>query len=311
MSRPALAATLLLLAGCVRAGAGTHEPAPRGAVTDHVVVISLDGLRPDAIDAFGMRTLQRLRFEGSWTGLAQTVFPSRTLPGHTSMLTGVTPEVHGITWNDDRTRVHGVVSTPTVFGDARRAGFRTAAFFAKPKFRHLLVPGTLDHSQAPRGLDAWLATRTVADVVDYLRHERPNLLFVHLSETDYAGHTFGWMTPVYGWAARRLDAAVRTLLRAADDAFGPGSYTVIVTADHGGHGRGHGSMDPRDTTIPWIVWGRGVLPGELRGEVRTVDTAATVLWLLGAAPGGPHDGRAVTAAFTPEAGAAALRGQRR
>jgi hypothetical protein len=37
-----------------------------------------------------------------------------------------------------------------------------------------------------------------------------------------------------------------------------------------------------DVTIPWIAWGRSVSPGEIRGSaVRTMDTASTVLFLLG------------------------------
>jgi predicted AlkP superfamily pyrophosphatase or phosphodiesterase len=306
-----LAATPACLPRAVAADATDGAIRP-GAVTDYVVVISLDGLRPDAIDAFGLRTLQRLRREGSWTGRATTVVPSHTLPSHTSMLTGVSPATHGITWNTDETAARGLVAVPTVFALARRDGFSTAAFFGKSKFRHLQVPGTLDYTQAPAGNDLWLATRTVGDVVDHLRHARPQLLFIHLSEPDYAGHGFGWMSTPYRWAARRVDAAVDRILRAADDAYGPGRYTVIVTADHGGHGRRHDTEDPRDVLIPWIAWGRGVLPGaELAVPVRTVDTAATVLWLLGVAPPGPDwEGVPVTAAFAAPASPAPRRGGR-
>ena len=71
------------------------------------------------------------------------------------------------------------------------------------------------------------------------------------------------------------------LLRSADRAFGRDGYTVIITADHGGHGRDHGSSDPRDVLIPWIAWGKGVVPGEtLPDGIRTLDTAATALALL-------------------------------
>jgi arylsulfatase A-like enzyme len=55
---------------------------------------------------------------------------------------------------------------------------------------------------------------------------------------------------------------------------------VIVTADHGGHKKTHGSGDRLDTTIPWIVWGAGVQRGDTLSGVRTMDTAATVLWML-------------------------------
>jgi arylsulfatase A-like enzyme len=51
-------------------------------------------------------------------------------------------------------------------------------------------------------------------------------------------------------------------------------------------------------TIPWIAWGRGVKIGELSGSiVRTVDTASTVLWLLGVAEPTDWQGSPVLAAF--------------
>ena len=131
----------------------------------------------------------------------------------------------------------------------------------------------------------------------------PNLLFVHVSDPDKAGHTSGWMSAAYGRAVRRADDAVARLLTAADRAYGPGLYTIVVTADHGGHGRGHGSADPRDVTIPWIAWGRGVVAGTLPADaVKTVDTAATVLYLLGIDRPSGWVGTAVTGAFAPAGG---------
>lgn len=280
------------------------EPAPKaGAVTSHVVVISIDGLRPDAIARYNAKTLLRLQREGAG-GTAQTIFPSKTLPSHTSMLTGVTPAVHGILWNSNEVDEHGFVRVPTVFEIARAYGFTTAGFFSKSKFEHLEKPGTFDYSQSPRG-DNWPATKTVADVQHYLKFNRPNFLFVHVGEPDYAGHSIGWMSFVYGWAVRRADAAVAAVMKSADEAFGKGNYTLIVTADHGGHGRHHGSEDVRDMTIPWIVWGRGVADGVTPTAVKTMDTAATVLWLFGARQPESWSGRAVASVFTPTARLAA------
>lgn len=277
-------------------------PPPREAISQHVVVLSIDGLRPDAIREYDVETLQRLMREGSYSLEAQTIFPSKTLPSHSSMLTGVTPEVHGIVWNS-RQSEHGVVQLPTVFELAKQAGYQTAAFFSKAKLRHLIRPGSLDYWRAPESnLGHWMATRTVPAAVDYLKHERPNLLFVHIGEPDYAGHSIGWMTFVYGWAVKRSDAAVARVLEAADEAYGRGNYTVLVTSDHGGHGRDHGSDDPRDMTIPWIAWGKGVEAGtQLRGSIRTMDTAATTLWLLGAAVPRAWAGAPILQAFTPVA----------
>lgn len=268
------------------------------ARTDHVVVISIDGLRPDAIAVFDLPTLQWLIERGSHTLEAQTIFPSRTLPSHTSMLTGRTPDAHGITFNramDEET----VVQVPTIFEIARERGLSTAAFYSKAKFRHLDRPNSYDYRQVPSfNSDNWMATRTVPAAVQYMRHRRPNLLFVHIGEADYAGHGAGWMSFFYGLAARRADAAVERIIRAADDVYGPGDYTLIVTADHGGHGRNHGTDSREDMTIPWIVYGEGVAPDSPLNGVRTMDTAATALWLLGVPVPASFDGVPVTAAFT-------------
>jgi len=273
----------------------------RGRVTDHVVMISIDGLRPDAIAKYNARTLQRLMREGRYSLTAQTISISNTLPSHTSMLTGVEAETHGITWNADKTGEFGYVRVPTVFGLAHEAGFTTAAFFSKPKFHHIDAPNTIDYVRAPKGgVIPWNARKTVDQMSEYLENEKPNLLFVHLADADFAGHNFGWMGWVYGMAVRETDLAVAKVLDIADERFGKGAYSVILTSDHGGHGKRHGSTDLVDTTIPWIVWGLGVQRGDTLSGIRTMDTAATALWMLGVTAPGNLSGRAVSRAFEPE-----------
>jgi hypothetical protein len=58
-------------------------------------------------------------------------------------------------------------------------------------------------------------------------------------------------------------------------------------------------------TIPWIVWGRGVAEDAALPAVKTMDTAATVLWLLGARAPTSWSGHAVAGVFTPAARLAA------
>lgn len=298
------AMALLALSGgmAAPAWADSTDALPSGRKTDHVVIVSIDGLRADAINHFGMRNLQRLMREGSYTLSAQTILPSKTLPSHTSMLTGVDADGHGITWNTDETDEHGHVDVPTVFGLARDAGYETAAFFSKTKFHHLEAPQTLDYVKSPHGgflTGKYTWRQTTQFVEDYLESgaKAPNLMFVHIGEPDYAGHLYGWMSPVYHQAVLEADRAVAEIIDEANDRFGGGNYTLIVTADHGGHGRDHGSSDPRDTTIPWIVWGKGVQQGVTLPAIRTMDTAATALWILGVTAPEAWIGQPVAAAF--------------
>jgi predicted AlkP superfamily pyrophosphatase or phosphodiesterase len=263
------------------------------------VVISVDGLRPDAITTYRAPTLQRLMREGSYTLSASTIFPSKTLPSHTSMLTGQPPESHGVLWNNVATADADSIELPNIFSVARAHGYSTAAFFSKAKFQPLQRLGTLDYSQAPGGwFGRWSSERTVDDVSEYLEGARPNLLFVHLTDPDAAGHSAGWMTAEYGRAVLAADATVARLIGLAEGVYGGGHFSLILTADHGGHGTNHGSSDPRDVTIPWIAWGQGVKQGVLESSsIRTMDTASTVLWLLGLTEPADWTGEAVTQAY--------------
>ena len=300
-----VAVALALVASPLVASPGAADE-PERPVTEHLIIVSIDGLRPDAIEVFELGTLQELMEDGSYTLEASTILPSKTLPSHTSMLTGRTPAHHGITFNNALPD-SGVVAVPTIFELARTAGYHTAAFYSKAKFRHLDREGSYDHRQAPAyNADNWMATWTVPAAIQYMRHHRPNLLFVHIGEPDYAGHGAGWMSFFYGLAVRRADASVERLLEAAEEYYGAGNFTLIVTADHGGHGRGHGSDDPRDTTIPWIAYGKGVTAAAAQPQaVRTMDTAATALWLLGIEVPTPFEGRPVHEAFARPAPAVA------
>jgi arylsulfatase A-like enzyme len=298
---------LVLAAGCgkpnyVLAPERQVSPAdwPASRLTPHVLVVSIDGLRPDAIATFNAPTLRRLTVEGSYTLAASTITPSKTLPSHTSMLTGLSPEQHGVLWNTAASAKTDLIDKRTVFGLARARGYRTAAFYSKSKFQPLQQPGTLDYSQAPGGwFGRWNSARTVNDVETYLATADPNLLFVPLGDVDRAGHASGWMSPQYGQAVESVDAALGRLLAAAERAFGKDEYTVIVTADHGGHGNDHGSADPRDVMIPWVAWGRAVKPGHLQSTgIRTMDTASSVAFLLGLDKPESWSGVAVQDAFT-------------
>jgi arylsulfatase A-like enzyme len=305
------AATLLLCGSAVVPGCGAAHyvrsvpadlagrPVPPASLTRHVILVSIDGLRPDAIATFNAPTLLRLMREGSFTLQATTITPSKTLPSHTSMLTGEPPERHQVLWNNVAAAERDEIDLPNVFSVARAAGYSTAAFFSKAKFQPLQRPGTLDYSQAPGGwFGRWSSDKTVGDVAAHLRTARPNLLFVHFTDPDAAGHRAGWMSAEYGEGVRRADAALHRLIALADAAFGAGAYSLIVTADHGGHGHDHGSDDPADVTIPWIAWGRGTRTGPIDPAiVRTMDTASTVLWLLGLEEPTDWAGTPVSTAF--------------
>ncbi len=264
-----LTLALTLLADST-AAANAPMRSPQGPA-QHVLLISVDGLRPDALK-YAPR-LSQLLGESAYDLAAKTVVPSVTLVAHASMLTGVGPDRHGITWNSYQPR-RGYVRAPTALALARQAGLKAALFTSKEKLKHLAPPGSVDH------LEVHLRAPALADAaLAYLHQERPNLLVVHFQEVDGNGHLHGWLSPEYQQAVVVVDQAIGRLLdevRSRSDE----RWAVIITADHGGHGRTHGTTQAEDILIPWIAWGAGIRPGRLQG-VRVTDTAATALALLG------------------------------
>ncbi len=232
---------------------------------------------------------------GAATWNAQTVFPSITLTSHTSMLTGVQPIKHRILWND-WIPSRGLVKVPTVFGLARNYGYTTALFAGKPKFRHLNVPGTLDEFEIP----AYSAKVVAQTAARYIEAKKPNLCFIHFADSDGAGHKYGWGTPQQVRSFADEDAALKIVREAVKKAGIEKESVFILSADHGGHAKTHGTSRPDDMTIPWIAWGEAVKPkSQITAPVSTCDTAATALWLLDVPLPASFDGKPVESAFKP------------
>lgn len=276
----------MLLAACD--GASPTAPAsPPPTVRQAVVIVSIDGMRADAAQT-AAPNLVALSQRGAFSWRAQTVTPSITLPAHASMLSGNTPNVHGMTWAEWDPR-ETTITVPTIFTIARAAGLHTAMVVGKPKLAHLNAPGSTDVFVVC-GSDDDVATRAVAEV-----NAERDLLFVHLPDTDMAGHRYGWMSAQYVAVLSRADQALGRLVAAARP-----STTFVVTADHGGHARDHSAGTPADMTIPWVMAGPAVKPGlALTMPVRVLDTAPTVAAVLGLDVPTPMEGRPVLEALLP------------
>jgi type I phosphodiesterase/nucleotide pyrophosphatase len=301
MRQARLVVLLIVAAGLFLVACGGRSPVGPSVSSDvstpvsvpvippgRITIISIDGLRPDALYQAGAPNIMALASRGAYSWQAKTILPSSTLPAHISMLTGYTPDVHGVTW-DDYAPVHGQILVQTIFGIARAKGLRTAMVVGKEKFAHFRDTGSCD---------SWvLSSRGDGDVAGQastLASARPDLLFVHLPDVDLTGHASQWMSDAYQLSVRRADDAVGRIVASL-----PSDMTIIITADHGGHLSGHGSADPLDTTIPWIIAGPATAKGrQLSTAIRTVDTAATAAFVLGVQLPADASGQPVLEAFT-------------
>jgi len=273
------------------------SPAWAAPKADHVIIISFDGGKPTVMQESKMPVLQSVLKKAAYTWTAQTIVPSLTLPSHTSMLTGVKPDKHQVLWNDWEPQ-RGLVKVPTIFALAKEKKLSTALFAGKPKFNHFNIPNTIDSFALP-AYDAKDVAKVAAECII---SKKPNLCFIHFADSDGAGHGYGWGSDEQKKAFADEDEALKTVLDAVSTAGISESTVLILTADHGGHDRTHGTTMPEDMNIPWIAVGEGVKRNfEITAPVSTCDTAATALWLLDVPVPQSFDGKPITSAFSASA----------
>jgi len=261
-----------------------------------VILCSVDGMRPDAVQAASTPTMDRLVQEGAHTWTARTVMPSSTLPCHTSMLRGVDTPRHGITSNTFQPLVRPV---PSLLDVARQQGRTTAAFYNWEQLRDLASPGSLNvavmHGECTsEASDTYLMDQACA----HLKAIDIDLMFFYLGWTDECGHKHGWMSDEYLKAVSHADACLGRVLEIVAALGRAEETTVLVLADHGGHGRSHGTDMDDDILIPWILHGPEIREGHaITGEVRIFDTCVTLAHVLGLNPAREWEGRIITEAL--------------
>jgi len=249
---------LIVLVLCGQALAQGRAPAPvvtvqRGDNTPaqqakpYVILVSLDGFRPDYSQRYGARNLLALATRGASApqGMIPT-YPSVTFPNHYSIVTGLYPENHGIVGNsfyDPRRRQRFVYTDRRTSADgswyggvplwvlAERQGMRTACFFwpgaeaaiggIRPTYNVFYDPRISNERRIDQVV-AWLRLPT---------EKRPHFITVYYGDADSAGHETGTNSRETAQAVRRLDGLIARLVAALALLRLP--VNLVVVSDHG------------------------------------------------------------------------------
>ena len=231
---PALA--LLLLATPARA----DDPPPAGRPADHVVLVSIDGLRPEFyLDrTWPAPMLQQLVAQGSHAEAVRTVFPSVTYPSHTSMITGVLPARHGVYYNSpfepggETGRWYWEASSiqaKTLWEAAGEAGLTTASL-SWP----VSVGAPVDYNVP----EVWSLDRSADPIEVFRGHEQPPGLLAELEREATGKLTFGNFTIYHITRDDRTGDMAAYLM----ETYRPALMTVHLTSvDHFAHEDGRDS----------------------------------------------------------------------
>ncbi|MFN0009745.1 MAG: alkaline phosphatase family protein [Planctomycetota bacterium] len=280
---------VLAYLACVSQLAAPGQDSSPPRVFRNAVLVSVDGLRSDALIAVPAGELPAFTrmMQGASTLNARTDPEfTVTLPNHTAMFTGrFTYGGRGHGWVDNEDPPPGATLHSKkgeyicgMFDVAHDRGWRTAMYVGKSKFSLYDVSwdgehGAPDRAGADQGRDkideygAFEESEEIADAVLRALKRKDgtgspgSLVFAHFAVTDLVGHEHGWdLTPgsEYMQAVGEVERELRRILNGIEaEKSLRGSTVVVLTSDHGGGAPFQSHTDPTmwvDYIIPFLVW---------------------------------------------------------
>ncbi len=238
-ARIAAALTTLSLALTLAACATVSPPA--AGERPLVILVSIDGFRPDYLERGVTPTLSRLAAEGA-TAEMRPSFPSVTFPNHYTLVTGKHPDHHGIVGNSfvdaelgrfsmSKTEPGWWDQAEPIWITAEKAGLTTATMFWPGSETE--QDGVRPHYWLPFN-KALTGDQRVDQVLAWLDADpRPDFSTLYFDTVDTAGHNHGPDAAETTAAVASVDASLARLVEGLK-ARGLYDRTVlVVVADHG------------------------------------------------------------------------------
>jgi arylsulfatase A-like enzyme/Tfp pilus assembly protein PilF len=313
---------VMLVVACRRETSAPQAAASDGMHDYNVLLVTIDTLRADHLGAYGARdantpALDRLAAGGIRFEHAQTAVPL-TLPSHTTILSALLPQHHGIRNNGAGTLPD---TTPTLATTLKSAGYRTGAFVGAFVLDHRygLAHGFDRYDDEIVGdptetiaLEAERPAAVVADrAIQWLEQSdaRPFFAWVHFYDphAPYAApppYASSDLADAYRGEIAYVDSQLQRLLNVLQQKNLLQRTIVVVVGDHGEalgeHGEEtHGLLLYEPTLrVPFILSAAGALPSRVvQTPVSLVDLAPTLSTLVGHPMSGPLDGRDLSGAL--------------
>lgn len=272
---------------------------------EHVVLIGLDGLAGNTVEAADMPTLKAMMAEGAWTLKSRSVLPSSSAVNWAATYMGVPTEMHGYhTWGSRvpdfpsiEVGENGIV--PTIFTAIRRhdAAARTVAYYEWEVHKCLIDSIAVSYHKHIPMRDGKSEDLTAAITAE-LEQGKPMFATVIYDSPDVEGHEFGWGSPEYMARLTVLDGHIAEIVEATKRAGTFDKTLFVVMADHGGINKGHGNTSADEMDAPLVFFGAGVKKGyKIESAVMRFDTAPTIAYALGVAQPDVWRGKALEQIF--------------
>ena len=251
----------------------------------HVVVIGLDGFGAYAVPQADMPNLKGAMQQGSWTLKARSVLPSSSAVNWASLIMGAGPTLHGYTeWDSAVPEIPSADTTdrgifPSIFSllKEQKPNSYVALIHSWSGIGPLVQLNTTDYRYYSKDNDEDAVEKTV----EIIKSKKPTFTFIHIDEPDGVGHKIGHRTPEYYEKLKVVDGYLGQIFQAVKDAGIEKETVILITADHGGTGKGHGGKTMDEVEIPWVIFGKGIKANyPIKGVVANFDTAPTLARIL-------------------------------
>lgn len=242
--------------------------------SNYVIVVSYDAFSKDNwASAKSKPNLAKLIERGASTNLLKSVYPTLTYVIHSSYVTGLYPNKHGVFhnnpfqpfvpehdqhWHWFRTDIQAL----TVYEAVRKKGLTTAGLlwpvtgkaqidYNIPEIKaiksenqafKILKSGSklftlqmeIKYGKVRQGIQQpYLDDFTTLCAVDTIKKKKPNLLLMHLIDLDDTKHLHGTKGPQIEEVIERMDRRIGELVQATKDAGIFEETTFIIVGDHG------------------------------------------------------------------------------
>lgn len=243
------------------------------------LLVSIDGLRSDALDKAKTPVLDMLIHNGSSCMSVKTVTPSITLPAHFSIFTSLAPYSHGVLTNNALPNMS--VAGQSLFYHVKNHDGKVSSFYSWDHLRNLAMPGVMDYSffkkvETEKDLII-LAAAASAHIIT----QAPDFTFVYFEWTDIIGHRHGWMSPEYLKAIETTDHALGLIVSGINPLFREKGFNIVVVSDHGGKEKHHIDNTPEITNVPFIACGEKIRKNfRIEDDMRLLDLAPTIAGIM-------------------------------
>lgn len=272
----------------------------------HVILIGLDAMSARGVQRAETPHFNYMMENGAVSIKARCIRPTSSSQNWMSMVSGATPEMHGVTdndWEPDTKIIPPALQNkkglfPTIFDHVKEQRPDAKVYMY---YEWMEQDRMYDVSVADRAVTGLDYDQTLIQAIDAFFEDKPEFLFVSINEPDHVGHEAGHESRQYLDTVHHFDSIIGGLVKRLEETGLAKETVLIVTADHGGLGKAHGGDSEAELEIPIIMYGGSVTKGRLMEHTHIIcDIAATVGGLLGVQLPPECEGKFIAEAFEPK-----------